>query len=157
MAIIFPNTNINAHGNTINVKGSIIQFVDNTTTVNTTAGSATWVQVLSTSITTSKAGNRILVEYLCNHRLDFTIGDWSLVYHQIQCNGVQCMYSGHMGAAAQHIGYYERTFVYDGTANMPAQTYTFVAYCLAYQGTASLGTNNSGSTQHYLRLYEIGT
>lgn len=157
MAIIFPTNNINSHGNTINVKGSIIQFVDNTTTVNTTAGSGAWVDVMTTSITTSKAGNKILVEYLCNSRIDFSQGNWNLVYHRILCNGTQCMYSGHMGSAALHIGYYERTFVYDATANMPAQTYTFTASCLAYQGTAWLGTFNSGSTQHYLRLYEIGT
>lgn len=157
MAILFPTNNINAHGSTINVKGSIIQFVDNTTTVNTTATTAAWVDVLTTSITTSKAGNKILVEYLCNHRNDFAQGNWCLVYHRILCNGTQCMYSGHMGSASLHIGYYERTFIYDATANMPAQTYTFTASCLAHQGTAWLGTFNSGSTQHYLRLYEIGT
>lgn len=154
MAIVYPNKSITAEGNRINIPNSVIQFVDNTTTVNTTATTSAWVDVLSTAITTSKANNRIMVEYMCNHRNDFGQGNWCLVYHRILCNGTQVMYSGHIGSASLHIGYYERTFVYQAAA---VGTYTFTASCLAYQGTAWLGTYNSGSTQHYLRLYEIGT
>lgn len=161
MPIIFPNNTISAEGSTINVKGSIIQFVDNTTTVNTTASTAAWVDVMSTSITTSKTGNRILVSYLCNHRNDFGQGNWCLVYHRMLASGPgfsgsQVMYSGHMGSASLHIGYYEREFLFDN-GTMTAGTYTFTASCLAHQGTAWLGTFNSGSTQHYLRLFEIGS
>jgi len=154
MAIVYPSRSITAEGNAINIPGSIIQFVDNTTTVNTQATTAAWIDVLSTSITTSKINNRIMVEYMVNHRNDFGQGSWCLVYHRMLCNGTQVMYSGHMGSASLHIGYYERTFVYQAAA---VGTYTFTASCLAHQGTAWLGTNNSGSTQHYLRLYEIGT
>jgi hypothetical protein len=154
MPILYPNYSISGEGNAVNMPNSIIQFVDNTTTVNATATTAAWVDVLSTSITTSKVNNRIMVEYMVNHRNDFGQGNWCLVYHRILCNGTQVMYSGHMGSASLHIGYYERTFVYQAAA---VGTYTFVASCLAHQGTAWLGTNNSGSTQHYLRLYEIGT
>jgi hypothetical protein len=154
MAIIFPNRSITAEGNRINMPNSVIQFVDNTTTVNTQATTAAWVNVLSTSITLSKANNRIMVEYLCNHRNDFGQGSWCLVYHRIlDQNGTQVMYSGHIGSASLHIGYLEKTFIYQAGA---VGTYTFTASCLAHQGTAWLGTLNSGSTQHYLRLYEIG-
>jgi hypothetical protein len=154
MAIIYPNKSITAAGSRINIPNSIIQFVDNTTTVNTQATTAAWVDVLSTSITTSQTNNRIMVEYMCNHRNDYGQGTWNLVYHRILCNGSQVMYSGHIGSASLHIGYFEKTFVYQAAA---VGTYTFVASCLAHQGTAWLGTNNSGSIQHYLRLYEIGT
>ena len=154
MAIVFPNRSITAAGNRINIPNSVIQFVDNTATVNTTATTAAWVDVLSTSITTSKADNRIMVEYMVNHRNDYGQGSWCLVYHRILCNGSQVMYSGHIGAASLHIGYFEKTFIHQAGA---VGTYTFTASCLAHQGTAWLGTYNSGSTQHYLRLYEIGT
>lgn len=157
MAIVFPSKSITAGGNSINVPGSIIQFVDNTTTVNTTATTAAWVNVLSTSITTSKANNKILVEYLMNHRNDYSQGSWCLVYHRILVSGAasgQVNYSGHMGSAALTISYYEKSFLYDAAT---AGTYTFTASCLAHQGTAWLGSYNSGSSNHYLRLYEIGT
>jgi hypothetical protein len=153
MAIIFPSKSIESAGNAINIPNSVIQFVDNTTTVSATATTAAWVDVLSTSITTSKANTRIMVEYLCNHRNDFGQGSWCLVYHRILANGTQVMYGGHIGAASLHIGYFEKTFIYQAGA---VGTYTFVASCLAHQGTAWLGTVASGSIQHYLRLYEIG-
>lgn len=155
MAIVYPNRSISAAGNRINMPNSVIQFVDNTATVNTQATTAAWVNVLSTSITTGKDNNRIMVEYLCNHRNDFAQGNWCLVYHRILDQaGTQVMYSGHIGSASLHIGFFEKTFIYQAGA---AGTYTFTASCLAHQGTAWLGTLNSGSTQHYLRLYEIGT
>lgn len=155
MAIIFPqNTQIAAAGNAINIPGSVIQFIDNTATVSATAGTSAWVDTLTTSITTSKAGNRILVEYLMNERNDVGQGTWNLIYHRILCNGSQVMASGHNGSASLHIGFYERSFIYTSGA---VGTYTFIASCLAHQGTAWIGSTNSGSTNHYLRLYEIGT
>ena len=154
MGIVFPNRSITTAGNRINIPNSIIQFVDNTATVSATATTAAWIDVLSTSITTSKADNRIMVEYMVNHRNDFGQGSWCLVYHRILCNGSQVMYSGHIGSASLHIGYFEKTFIHQAGA---VGTYTFTASCLAHQGTAWLGTTASGSTQHYLRLYEIGT
>lgn len=154
MGIIFSaGTEITAQASAINIPGSVIQFVDNTTTVNASCTTAAWVDVLSTSITTSKAGNKILVEYMCNHRTDQG-NTWCLVYHRILCNGTQVMYSGHMGAATNHIGFYGRTFLYTAAT---VGTYTFVASALAHQGTAYLGTASSGATNQYLRLYEIGT
>lgn len=154
MGIVFPTRSITTAGSRINIPNSVIQFVDNTATVNTTATTAAWVDVLSTSITTSKADNRIMVEYMVNHRNDYGQGSWCLVYHRILCNGTQVMYSGHIGSASLHIGFFEKTFIYQAAA---VGTYTFTASCLAHQGTAWLGTYNSGSIQHYLRLYEIGT
>lgn len=157
MAIVFPNKSISAAGNAVNIPGSIIQFVDNTSTISTSATTGAWVNVLATSITTSKANNKILVEYLMNHRNDYAQGNWCLVYHRILVSGAasgQVMYSGHMGSASLHIGFFEKTFTYTAAT---AGTYTFTASCLAHQGTAWLGSYNSGSTGHYLRLYEIGT
>lgn len=157
MAIIFPNKTISATQNSINIPNSIIQFVDNTTTISASATTAAWVNVLSTTITTSKANNKILVEYLMNHRNDFGNGSWCLVYHRILVSGAasgQVMYSGHMGSASLHIGFFEKSFLYDAATQ---GTYTFTASCLAHQGTAWLGSLNSGSSGHYLRLYEIGT
>lgn len=159
MAIVFPNRAIDATGSRLNISNHVIQFVDNTQTVNTSATSAAWITLLTTSITTVKNGNRILVEYMCNHRNDFTQGNWSLTYHRMLVSGpgvsgLQIMYSGHMGAASLYIGYYERQFIYTAAT---AGTYTFTASGLAYQGTSWFGTNNSGSTDHYLRLYEIGS
>jgi hypothetical protein len=155
MAIDFSaGTRISATAGAINIPGSVIQFVDNTTTVNTTCNTSAWVDTLSTSITTSKAGNKIMVEYMCNSRSDQGNGTWSLVYHRVLVNGTQIMNSGHMGAAANHIGFYGRTFLYTAAS---VGTYAFVASVLAHQGTAWIGSYNSGSTNHYLRLYEIGT
>lgn len=155
MAINFSaGTEITAQASAINIPGSVIQFVDNTTTVNASCTPSAWVNVLSTAITTSKAGNKILVEYMCNHRSDQGNGAWCLVYHRILCNGTQVMYSGHMGAASNHIGFYGRTFLYTAAT---VGTYTFVASALAHQGTAYLGTASTGATNQYLRLYEIGT
>lgn len=160
MAIIFPNTSVTTSGGTrLNLKDQVIQFVDNTATVNTSATTAAWVNLLQTSITTGKNGNRILVEYMCNHRNDYAQGNWCLSYHRMLVTGpgvtnVQVMYSGHMGSASLNIGYYERQFIYTAAT---AGTYTFTASGLAYQGTVWFGTNNSGSTNHYLRLYEIGS
>jgi hypothetical protein len=156
MAIMFPNTTISAVGTRLNIPGSVIQFVDNTQTVSASITTAAWVNMLATSITTSKANNRILVAYLMNHRNDQPNGSWSLCYHRILVSGAasgQVMYSGHMGAAAQHIGFFEKRFIFDA----PTQgTYTFTASCLAHAGTAWFGSLNSGSTNHYLRLFEIG-
>jgi hypothetical protein len=155
MAINFSQgTQIDSSANNLNIPGSVIQFVNNTQTVSTTAGTGAWVDLLSTTISISKPGNKIMVEYLMNHRNDFGQGSWCLVYHRILCNGTQVMASGHDGSASLHIGFYERTFIY--TPPGPG-TYTFVSSALAHQGTAWLGSYNSGSTNHYLRLYEIGT
>jgi hypothetical protein len=154
MAIIFPNQTISTSGsNNLQVPGSIIQFVDNQTTVSTTVTSAAWVNVLSTSITITNASNKILVDYFMNDRSDQGNGTWSLIYHRILRNGTQIMYSGFNGAAANWIGFYKRQFI-DTPGS--AGTYTYVASVLAHQGTAWIGSYNSGSTNHYLRLYEIG-
>lgn len=155
MSINFSSgTEITAQGNAVNIPGTIIQFVNNTGTVNTTVGTGAWVNTLSTSITTSKAGNRILVEYLMNSRNDYAQGNWNLIYHRMLLNGGQIMHGGHMGSASLHIGFYERTFMYTASS---VGTYTFTGQVLAHQGTAWIGSYNSGSTNHYLRLYEIGT
>jgi hypothetical protein len=155
MAINFSaGTQISAAASAINIPGSVIQFVDNTQTLTAGVTNAYWVDILTTSITTSKAGNKIMVEYMCNQRSDQGNGTWSLVYHRILVNGSQIMYSGHMGAAVNHIGFYGRTFLYTAAT---IGTYTFVASVLAFQGTVYLGTQNIGATNQYLRLYEIGT
>lgn len=147
-------TEITAQSSAINIPGSIIQFVDNTSTVNTTADASTWASLLSTSITTSKAGNKILVEYLMNGRNDYGQGGWCLVYYRMLVNGSQLWAGGHNGSASLHIGFYERTFLYTPPS---VGTYTFTGQSRAHQGTAWLGAYNSGSTSHYLRLYEIGS
>jgi hypothetical protein len=154
MAIYFPNRIISASGsNKISIPGQIIQVVDNTQTVSTTVTTSAWVEVLSTSITINDASNRIMVEYHLNDRSDQGNGTWSLVYHRILRNGTQVMYSGYNGANANYIGYYARNFL-----DTPgAGTWTYTASVLAHQGTAWIGTFNSGSVAHYLRLYEIGT
>jgi hypothetical protein len=152
MPIYFPNTNISTSGNYVSVPGGIIQMVDNTATVSTTCTTAAWINVLSTSITVGKATNSILVEYFMNDRSDQGLGTWGLIYHRILRNGTQVMYSGYNGAGTNHIGYFARTFL-----NTPgAGTWTYTASVLAHQGTAWIGNYNSGSTNHYLRLYEIG-
>ena len=155
MAIDFSaGTRISATASAINIPGSVIQFVDNTQNVAGSMNTSAWVDILSTSMTTSKAGNKILVDYMCNHRSDQGNGTWSLIYHRILVNGSQIMSSGHMGAAANHIGFYGRTFLYTAAS---VGTYTFVASVLAHQGTAYIGSSATGATQQYLRLFEIGT
>ena len=153
MSIIFPTQTISATGSaSINVPGSIIQMVDNQSTVSTTATTAAWVTVFTTSITISNASNQVLVEYFMNDRSDQGNGTWSLIYHRILRNGTQVMYSGLNGAQADYIGYYARSF-FDTPG---AGTHTYVASVLAYQGTVWIGSFNSGSTNQYLRLYEVG-
>lgn len=147
-------TEIQSSGSNINIPGGIMQFVDNTSTVSATAGTGAWVNLMTTSITITKPGNKILVEYLMNERSDQGNGTWCLIYHRILCNGTQIANSGHHGTAANHIGFYERSLVYTAPT---AGTYTFQGQALSYGGTAALGSYSSGSTNHYLRLYEIGT
>lgn len=161
MAVIFPSSAIQEFGNKINIRNHVVQFVDGTVNVNTTVGTGAWVEIINQSIYTTKDYNPILVEYMCNHRNDSAKGTWSLTYHRmlVTCPeagiyDAQIMYGGHMGAAAQHIGYYERQFMFYGGVR---GTYTFKASVLAYAGTSWIGAYNSGSTNHYLRLYEIGT
>jgi hypothetical protein len=155
MAINFSQgTEITPSGNAINIPGSIIQYVDTTSTVNVSVTTSAWANTLSAAITITKPTNKILVEYLMNERNDFAQGSWCLIYHRVLCNGAQVMASGHNGSASLHIGFYERTFLYSPNA---AGTYTFQGQALAHQGTAWIGTLNSGSTNHYLRLYEIGS
>jgi hypothetical protein len=154
MAINFSlGTQITAAASAINIPGSVIQYVDNTQTVNVSFTTAAWTNTLATAITTSKAGNLILVEYGMNDRSDQGNGTWSLVYHRVLANGVQVMYSGLNGAAANHIGMYERTFLYTPPS---VGTYTFQASCLAHAGTAYAGAGSNPATAQYLRLYEIG-
>jgi hypothetical protein len=155
MAIIFPSNTIAASGsNNINVPGGIIQFVDNQQTISTTATTSAWINVLSTSITITNPSNKILIDYFMNDRSDQGNGTWSLIYHRILRNdGTQVMYSGYNGACANFIGYYARSF-FDAPG---AGTWTYTASVLAYQGTVWIGSYNSGSTNHYLRLWEIGT
>ena len=152
MAIIFSNKTISASGNFINIPGGIIQAVDNQATISATATTAAWVDVLSTSITITNSSNRVMIEYFMNDRSDQGNGAWCLVYHRILRNGTQVMYSGYNGAQANYIGYYARSFL----DSPGAGTHTYVASCLAYQGTVWIGNTNSGSTNHYLRLYELG-
>lgn len=152
MAILFPNTSIAATGTKINTPGGIVQIVNNQATISTTAGTGAWVDVFSTSITLSSASNQVMVEYFMNDRSDQGNGTWSLIYHRILRNGTQIMYSGYNGAQANYIGYYARSFL----DSPGAGTHTYVASVLAYQGTVWIGSYNSGSTNHYLRLYEIG-
>lgn len=153
MAIIFPTQTISATGSaSINVSGSIIQMVDNQATISTTCTTAAWVDVFSTSITISNASNQVLVEYLMNDRSDQGNGNWGLIFHRILRNGTQIMTSGYNGAQANYIGYYARSF-FDTPG---AGTHSYVASVLSYSGTAWIGNYNSGSTNHYLRLYEVG-
>jgi hypothetical protein len=159
MAIIFPNTSIETSGSRLNFRDQVVQFVDNTQTVNVSTTAATWINLLTTSITTTRNTNKILVEYQMNHRNDFGQGAWCLTYHRILVSGpgvsnLQVMYSGHMGSASLYIGFYERQFIYNTTT---AGTYTFTAQGLAFQGTSFFGTANTGATDQYLRLYEIGS
>ncbi len=152
MAILFPNKSISSSGSLINIPGQIIQVVDNTSTISTTATTAAWVTVFTTNITITNPSNIVMVEYFMNDRSDQGNGTWSLIYHRILRNGTQIMYSGYNGAAANYIGFYERTF-FDSPG---AGTHSYVASVLAYQGTVWIGNYNSGSTNQYLRLYEIG-
>jgi hypothetical protein len=152
MPIIFPNRTISGTGNYVNIPGSIIQVVDNTATVSGTTNTTSWVDTLSTTITIADPNSKILVEYFMNDRSDQGNGTWSLIYHRILRNGTQVMHSGYNGAQANHIGYYSRSF-FDTPG---AGTWTYVSSFLAHQGTCSIGTSSSGSSQHYLRLYEIG-
>lgn len=155
MGVVFSQgTQIQSSGSNINIPGGIMQFVDNTSTVATAVGTGAWVDLMTTSITVTKPGNQILVEYLMNERSDQGNGTWCLIYHRILCNGSQIANSGHHGAAANHIGFYERTLVFTAPS---AGTYTFQGQALSYGGTAWMGNYNSGSTNHYLRLYEIGS
>jgi hypothetical protein len=147
-------TEINAAGSRINIPGSVIQFVDNTATISATVDTSGWLNLMTTSITTSKANQKIMVQYLMNERSDQGLGAWCLIYHRILANGVQIANSGHHGNAGQHIGFYERTLIYDAPT---AGTYTFQGQTISYGGTAWIGQYNTGSTNHYLRLYEIGT
>jgi hypothetical protein len=147
-------TEIQPSGNAINIPGSIIQFVNTQTTVSTTVTTAAWTNVLSASINITKPGNKILVEYMMNARSDQGNGNWCLVYNRVLANGSVIWNGGHNGSAANHIGFYERTFLYTAPS---AGTYTFLGQVLAHAGTAWIGNFNSGSTNHYLRLYEIGT
>jgi hypothetical protein len=154
MAINFnQGTQISApNSSIINIPGRIVQFVDYQATVNVSMTTAAWVNTMSNAITV-KAGNKVMVEYFCNDRSDQGNGTWSLIYHRVLCNGTQIMYSGYNGALANHIGFYERTFLYNPAT---AGTYTFQASVLAHQGTAYAGTAGTGATNQYLRLYEIG-
>lgn len=152
MAIIFPNKSISSSGSRINIPGQIIQVVDNTSTVSTTATTAAWVDVFTTSITITNSANKVMVEYFMNDRSDQGNGTWSLIFHRILRNGNQIMTSGYNGCSANYIGFYERTF-FDSPG---AGTHSYVASVLAYQGTVWIGSYNSGSTNQYLRLYEIG-
>jgi len=152
MAIVFPNKTISSTGSRINIPGQIIQVVDNTSTVSTTATTAAWVDVFTTTITLTNASNKVMVEYFMNDRSDQGNGTWSLIFHRILRNGTQIMTSGYNGAAANYIGFYERTFL----DSPGAGTHNYVASVLAYQGTVWIGSYNSGSTNQYLRLYEIG-
>jgi len=155
MAIKFAKgTTIDVTGSALNIPGSIIQFVDKTQTVSTTASTAAWVDLISNSITITKPTNKILVEYLMNGRNDYGQGSWCLVNNRVLCNGAVAANGGHNGSASLSIGFYERSFIYTPGA---AGTYTFVGQAIAHQGTVWLGSYNSGSTNHYLRLYEIGT
>jgi hypothetical protein len=153
MAIVFPTNSIAAAGtNNINIPGSYIQMVDNQATISTTCDNTAWVTVFSTTIVVASASNNVLVEYFMNDRSDQGNGTWSLVYHRILRDGTQIMYSGLNGATANYIGFYARSFL-----DTPgAGSHTYVASVLSYQGTAWIGNYNSGSTNHYLRLYEIG-
>jgi hypothetical protein len=152
MAIVFPVNTIQESSSLVTYPGAIVQAVYNQQTISTTATTAAWVTVLSTTITLSKSTNNVLVDYMMNDRSDQGQGTWGLIYHRILRNGTQVMYSGYNGSCTQYIGYYSRSFL--DTPGSGAITY--VASCLAHQGTCWLGGYNSGSTNHYLNLYEIG-
>lgn len=147
-------TEISSAGSSLNIPGSIIQIVNSQSTTSTTVTTAAWVTLLTASITISKPGNKILVEYMMNNRSDQGNGSWCLVYNRMLVNGTEIWQGGHNGSAANHIGFYERTYLYQPGA---AGTYTFNGQALAHAGTAWIGSYNSGSTNHYLRLYEIGS
>lgn len=152
MAIVFPSTVIQENSSKINMPGTVIQAVYNQQTISTTVTTAAWVDVLATTITLANSSNKVLVDYFMNDRSDQGNGTWSLIYHRILRGSTQVMYSGYNGAGSNHIGYYSRSFL--DTPGSGAITYT--ASVLAHQGTAWIGSYNSGSTMHYLNLYEIG-
>jgi hypothetical protein len=152
MAIVFPSTVIQENSSKINMPGTVIQAVYNQQTISTTVTTAAWVDVLATTITLANSSNKVLVDYFMNDRSDQGTGTWSLIYHRILRGSTQVMYSGYNGAGSNHIGYYSRSFL--DTPGSGAITYT--ASVLAHAGTAWIGSYNSGSTMHYLNLYEIG-
>jgi hypothetical protein len=162
MAIIFTKTKIEPSGiNNITITATsslaptngIIQVVDNQATISGTATGTTWLTLMTTSITITLPNSRVMVEYFMNERKDAGNGNWSLTYHRILRNGIEVMNAGHSGAAANHIGFYGRTFL-----DTPgAGTHTYTAQAVTHStGSSWLGNTNSGSTNHYLRLFEIG-
>jgi hypothetical protein len=155
MAINFSQgTEITTMTNGINIPGSIVRVINSQSTVSTTIGTGSWVNTMSAAITITKPGNKILVEYLMNHRNDSGNGTWGLTFNRVLVNGAEAMNGGHAGSASNHIGFYERTFLYTPPST---GTYTFTGQARAYQNTSWIGSYNSGSTNHYLRLYEIGS
>jgi len=152
MAIIFPNKTIQNNGNFVNMPGTIVQSVYNQQTISTTVDTSAWVNVLSTTITLSNSSNQVLVDYMMNDRNDQGNGNWCLIYHRILRNGTQVMYSGYNGSQSNYIGYYSRSFL----DSPGAGSITYTASVLAHQGTAWIGSYNSGSFGHFLNLYEIG-
>lgn len=154
MAINFNSgTEIQAIGSVLDIPGRIIQVVNTQTNAGGSMTTAAWVNTIAAAITV-QTGSRIMVDFLINKRSDQGNGTWSLVYNRILVNGSQIMYSGHDGAAANHIGFYSRTFLYTPPS---AGTYTFQAQALAHQGTAYWGSGNNNSFNGaILNLYEIG-
>jgi hypothetical protein len=154
MAIIFNSgTEIKAQGSIINIPNRIIQVVSNFNNSGWSFTTAAWTNTIATAITV-QSGNKVMVEYLMNDRSDQGNGTWSLIYHRILVNGTQIMYSGFNGAAANHIGFYSRTFLYTPPS---AGAYTFQAQSLAHAGTAFTGSGNNNSFNGaHLNLYEIG-
>jgi hypothetical protein len=153
MAILTSNNTITTGvGNSLNIPGGI-QFVNNTGTITASATDSAWVSLFSTSITTTKAGNKILVEFQCLHNVGYQVGNWNIALYKIAVNGTDYIYSGYNGTLTYNYGFYEKTFVYTTSTQ---GTYTFVASGIGFNG----GTANFGSTvgsNQYLRLYEIGT
>jgi hypothetical protein len=154
MAINFnAGTQIEGVGQIIEIPNRVVQFVPNFNDGSWSFTTAAWTNTIATSIVV-QSGNKIMVEYLMNDRSDQGNGTWSLIYHRILVNGSQIMYSGYNGAAANHIGFYSRTFMYTPPS---AGTYTFQAQNLSYQGTSYSGRGNSNAfNAAHLNLYEMG-
>ena len=152
MAIIFPVNTVGESLSKLNLKGAVLQSVINQSTVSTTVTTSAWVTVFTTNITLSNPSNQVLVEYMMNDRSDQGNGNWCLIYHRIWRNGAQVLFSGYNGAQANHITYYSKSFL----DSPGGGAISYVASVLSYSGTAWIGNYNSGSTNHYLNLFEIG-
>jgi hypothetical protein len=163
MAINFGNNvTLSQTGGRISAPGRVLQVVQTNNTVGMITSSTAAVDFFySAPITLSSAGNRVIIEWHSDNRVnDWYDGSWNLYYMQIVYvnTGAVLSYTGYRGETTYNIRHYHKNVTHI-PGNVGPHTYKLQGWSYSALPT-TFGVPGFGSTSgsdgiSYIRMTEV--